>query len=122
MPGALVLGDAAHTMSPVGGQGLNIALRDALVAANHLVPVLKAGGAPEELDAASARIEAERLPEVAFIQRMQAQPPKVVMGKAWWADLLRHLPKLLRFERARAQALQVARPLLFGTTDVSLRV
>ncbi|MGH7287746.1 MAG: FAD-dependent monooxygenase, partial [Myxococcota bacterium] len=42
--GALLIGDAAHTMSPVGGQGLNVALRDAVVAANHLVPVLRAGG------------------------------------------------------------------------------
>ena len=45
-PGLLLIGDAAHPMSPVGGQGVNIALRDALVAANHLCPVLTAGGDP----------------------------------------------------------------------------
>ena len=42
-PGLLLIGDAAHTMSPVGAQGLNIAIRDAVVAANHLVPALEAG-------------------------------------------------------------------------------
>ena len=40
-PGIMVIGDAAHAMSPVGGQGINIALRDAVVAANHLVPLLQ---------------------------------------------------------------------------------
>jgi 2-polyprenyl-6-methoxyphenol hydroxylase-like FAD-dependent oxidoreductase len=33
-------------MSPIGGQGINIALRDALVAANQLCPVLTRGDAP----------------------------------------------------------------------------
>ena len=37
--GALLLGDAAHTMNAVGGQGLNIALRDAVVCANYLLPL-----------------------------------------------------------------------------------
>src|SRR5207249_4314195 len=46
LPGLLLLGDAAHPMSPVGAQGINIALRDALVAANHLGPALAGGAAP----------------------------------------------------------------------------
>ena len=43
-PGLLLLGDAAHPMSPLRAQGLNMALRDALVAAEWLLPLLSAGG------------------------------------------------------------------------------
>jgi 2-polyprenyl-6-methoxyphenol hydroxylase-like FAD-dependent oxidoreductase len=41
-PGLLLLGDAAHVVSPVGGVGINLAIQDAVVAANVLVgPLLK---------------------------------------------------------------------------------
>jgi 2-polyprenyl-6-methoxyphenol hydroxylase-like FAD-dependent oxidoreductase len=43
-PGLLLLGDAAHPMSPLRAQGLNMALRDALVAAERLLPLLSTGG------------------------------------------------------------------------------
>ncbi|MCX5956635.1 MAG: FAD-dependent monooxygenase [Cyanobacteria bacterium] len=43
-PGLLLLGDAAHPMSPLRAQGLNMALRDALVAAELLLPVLHGDG------------------------------------------------------------------------------
>src|SRR4029078_1797871 len=56
-PGVLFLGDAAHTMSPMGAQGLNMAIRDSVVAANHLIRAHRAGKPfdPELL----GRIEAE---------------------------------------------------------------
>lgn len=42
-PGLLLIGDAAHVMSPVGGVGINCAIQDAVVAANILAAPLKAG-------------------------------------------------------------------------------
>lgn len=41
VPGLLLLGDAAHPMSPIRAQGINMALRDVIVAANHLISPLR---------------------------------------------------------------------------------
>jgi 2-polyprenyl-6-methoxyphenol hydroxylase-like FAD-dependent oxidoreductase len=40
-PGVLCIGDAAHTMSPIGGVGINIAIQDAVAAANILAARLR---------------------------------------------------------------------------------
>jgi 2-polyprenyl-6-methoxyphenol hydroxylase-like FAD-dependent oxidoreductase len=42
-PGLICIGDAAHAMSPIGGVGINIAVQDAVAAANRLAAPLKAG-------------------------------------------------------------------------------
>jgi 2-polyprenyl-6-methoxyphenol hydroxylase-like FAD-dependent oxidoreductase len=122
-PGALVIGDAAHTMSPVGGQGLNVALRDAIVAANHLVPVLRGTPDPAGVDAACTSIEAERTPEIVAVQRAQSLPPRVILSHAWWGEPLRRLVLLLaRTSFGQRAAAQQARLFAFGETDVRLRV
>jgi 2-polyprenyl-6-methoxyphenol hydroxylase-like FAD-dependent oxidoreductase len=43
LPGLLCIGDAAHTMSPIGGVGINLAIQDAVAAANILAAPLRAG-------------------------------------------------------------------------------
>jgi len=122
-PGALLIGDAAHTLSPVGGQGLNLALRDAIVAANRLVPALRAGAGPDAVDAAARQVEAERLPEIATIQRLQAFGPRIALSNRWWGEPLRRtLLQLLRSRLARRQASSVLRLFAFGTTPVRLEV
>ena len=47
-PGLLCIGDAAHAMSPIGGVGINLAIQDAVAAANILAPRLLQGPANED--------------------------------------------------------------------------
>jgi 2-polyprenyl-6-methoxyphenol hydroxylase-like FAD-dependent oxidoreductase len=57
-PGLLLIGDAAHVMSPVGGVGINYAIQDAVVAVNVLGGPLKAGRVSlEDLDTVQRRRE-----------------------------------------------------------------
>jgi 2-polyprenyl-6-methoxyphenol hydroxylase-like FAD-dependent oxidoreductase len=46
-PGLLCIGDAAHAMSPIGGVGINLAIQDAVAAANVLAEPLRAGRVTE---------------------------------------------------------------------------
>ncbi len=122
-PGLLVIGDAAHTMSPVGAQGINIALRDSIVAANQLVPVLLGSAQPQDIDAATFRVEKERVPEVSRTQRFQAQPPRLLFNDAWWTRLA--LGTLLRVVGSivpRSRLESGFRHIAFGITEVKLRV
>jgi 2-polyprenyl-6-methoxyphenol hydroxylase-like FAD-dependent oxidoreductase len=122
-PGALLIGDAAHTMSPVGGQGLNHALRDAIVAANQLVPALRSGAGPAAVDAAAQRVEAQRLPEIAEVQRLQAIAPRVALTNRWWGEPVRRaLTTLLRSGIARRAAASRLRLFAFGAEPVRLEV
>ena len=57
-PGVLCIGDAAHTMSPIGGVGINLAIQDAVAAANILAAPLREG---RLTDADLAAVEARRL-------------------------------------------------------------
>ncbi|MDC3124005.1 FAD-dependent monooxygenase, partial [Gammaproteobacteria bacterium] len=83
-PGILLLGDAAHTMSPVGGQGLNIAIRDAIVAANHLIPAFEKPLNTHALLAVCQCVERERMNEVVPIQNLQGRGPKIMLNESIW--------------------------------------
>jgi len=67
-PGLLCIGDAAHAMSPIGGVGVNLAVQDAVAAANRLAAPLKAGTVSDE----DLRvIQARRTFPVRFTQALQ---------------------------------------------------
>ena len=67
-PGLLCLGDAAHAMSPVGGVGINLAIQDAVAAANLLAAPLREGRlTTEDL----RRVQQRRMLPTRVTQRMQ---------------------------------------------------
>ena len=56
MPGLLCIGDAAHAMSPIGGVGINLAIQDAVAAANLLYrPLLGGTVSSRDLEAVQRR-------------------------------------------------------------------
>ena len=61
--GLLCIGDAAHAMSPVGGVGINLAIQDAVAAANRLAAPLRAGTLSED--------------DLAAVQRRRTFPTRV---------------------------------------------
>jgi 2-polyprenyl-6-methoxyphenol hydroxylase-like FAD-dependent oxidoreductase len=67
-PGLLCIGDAAHAMSPIGGVGINLAIQDAIAAANILARPLRQGGVGEE---DLARVQRRRTFPTRATQRMQ---------------------------------------------------
>ena len=67
-PGLICIGDAAHAMSPIGGVGINMAVQDAVAAANRLAGPLRAGKmTDEDLQA----IQQRRTLPVRFTQWLQ---------------------------------------------------
>lgn len=93
-PGLLLLGDAAHPMSPLRAQGLNMALRDAQVAAQRLLPVLRQGDGAG-LATALHDIGALRRQEIETIQALQRREARL-------GELLQRAPALRRLLAATA--------------------
>jgi 2-polyprenyl-6-methoxyphenol hydroxylase-like FAD-dependent oxidoreductase len=69
-PGLLLIGDAAHVMTPVGGVGINCAIADAVEAHNVLTEPLRAG---DVLESHLAEVQRRREGPTRTIQRFQAR-------------------------------------------------
>ncbi|TCK25676.1 FAD-dependent oxidoreductase [Pseudonocardia endophytica] len=74
-PGLLLIGDAAHVISPVGGNGILMALQDALAAADRLVPALASGAPGADVLAA---VQADREPAIREVQAGQVRVERQV--------------------------------------------
>ena len=78
-PGLLLIGDAAHAMSPIGGVGINMAIQDAVAAANALAKPLREGGAIDE--SLLARVQQRREWPVKVVQRVQIAMQKRLISR-----------------------------------------
>jgi 2-polyprenyl-6-methoxyphenol hydroxylase-like FAD-dependent oxidoreductase len=92
-PGFLAIGDAAHAMSPVAGVGINVAIQDAVVAANVLWKPLRAGAVPlRDLAAVQRRRELA----VRVTQAMQEFVQRQLLVRALASGRGPAIPPLLR--------------------------
>ncbi len=103
-PGLLCIGDCAHAMSPVGGVGINLAIQDAIAAANILSEALCGEGPVTDADL--ARVQARREFPTKVTQSMQVFIQKRVISRIlggsgkmkppWMVRLFIYFPLLRR--------------------------
>jgi len=115
-PGLLLIGDAAHVMSPVGGVGINYAIQDAVVASNRLAgPLLR-----DRLGLADlASVQRQRYWPTVIIQAVQAQIQRRLLGAALDASRPFRLPAFLRLPFLRNL---MVRLIAFGPRRIRVRL
>jgi len=109
-PGALLIGDAAHAMSPVGGVGINLAVQDAVAAARILVEPLKTHRLSS---AVLAKVQRRRTPPTVGTQLFQRLAQHAVIRPVLSGGRPVTAPFPLRMLR-RFPALQVIPARLIG--------
>ena len=77
-PGLLAIGDAAHAMSPIGGIGINLAIQDAVAAANALAGPLASG---RDVDPLLHKVQDRRLFPTRVIQGAQKLAQDNIIGR-----------------------------------------
>ena len=93
-PGLLLIGDAAHVMSPIGGVGINYAIQDAVVAANVLTAGLKSGRVS---DGDLAEVQRQREWPTRVIQAAQSFLQRRIIAGALNTAQAGNVPWQLRF-------------------------
>ena len=110
--GLLLIGDAAHTMSPAGAIGVNVALATAAVAAQEIYPRLGHGTIPRS---ALARVQELREADVRTLHRIQRVAGRGLLGTASRNPAIRWiLPKALPLAARLGLMPRLQRRLFFG--------
>ncbi|HSQ99911.1 MAG TPA: FAD-dependent oxidoreductase [Sphingomicrobium sp.] len=93
-PGLLAIGDAAHAMSPIGGIGINLAVQDAVAAANMLAAPLALGQAVDPL---LHKVQDRRLFPTRVIQAAQKAAQDNIIGRLLQpGEPIRRAPLVIR--------------------------
>jgi 2-polyprenyl-6-methoxyphenol hydroxylase-like FAD-dependent oxidoreductase len=121
--GLLCIGDAAHAMSPVGGVGINLAIQDAVAAANTLVEPLRKGMITTDC---LAGIQKRRMFPTRLTQRLQLLIQKRLIARVLATSDRVTLPWIVRLalrsrvlSRIRGRMIGIGlRPECIRTPDV----
>jgi 2-polyprenyl-6-methoxyphenol hydroxylase-like FAD-dependent oxidoreductase len=93
-PGLLAIGDAAHAMSPIGGIGINLAIQDAVAAANALAGPLSRG---KDVSPLLAKVQERRMFPTRVIQGGQKAAQDRIIGRLLQGtEPIRQAPLLVR--------------------------
>ncbi|WP_293940496.1 FAD-dependent oxidoreductase [Sphingomonas sp.] len=92
-PGLLAIGDAAHAMSPIGGIGINLAIQDAVAAANALAGPMARG---EPIDGLLDKVQARRLFPTRLIQSAQKLAQDAIIGRVLGGGAITRAPLVIR--------------------------
>ncbi len=118
-PGLLLIGDAAHVMSPAGGVGINYAIQDAVVTANLLTDKLK-NGTVQTKDL--ARIQRQRELPTRIIQRLQTFMQENILVNVLRSEEPISVPPLFRLLTRIPVVRDIpARMMAFGPFPVHLK-
>jgi len=110
--GLLLIGDAAHTMSPAGAIGVNVALATAAVAAQEIYPRVGHGTIPRE---ALARVQSIREADVRTLHRLQRAAGRAIQGTRSRNPVVRWLiPRLIPLGLRAGLVPRIQRRIFFG--------
>ncbi|MBW5425655.1 FAD-binding monooxygenase, partial [Streptomyces sp. BG9H] len=113
--GLVLIGDAAHTHSPIGAQGINLAIQDAVVLHPVLVDAVRSGDTGA---AALGEFERRRAPDIAAMMRIQRVQSKAMLSTGAFATKVR--PRLARVFRHTPVYRKVLRAIAYGNPAVRI--
>jgi 6-methylpretetramide 4-monooxygenase len=111
-PGLVLLGDSAHTHSPIGAQGINLAIQDAAV----LHPLLLDALATPGRSAAVEEFERRRGPDIARIMRVQAMQARGMRANGPLARFIR--PRAARLLPHTPMFARITREIVHGNPGI----
>ncbi|GAA0962227.1 hypothetical protein GCM10009558_080980 [Virgisporangium aurantiacum] len=114
--GLVLIGDAAHTHSPIGAQGINLAVQDAVALHPVLVDALRSGNTDA---AALDRFAAPRRPDIDRVLRTQVLQSRAMLAGNRVLDAVR--PRVARLLAHTPVYRKVLRHIAYGNPAIRLR-
>lgn len=111
--GLVLIGDAAHTHSPIGAQGINLAVQDAVVLHPLLVESVRREDAGVEF---LSRFERLRAPDIAAMMRLQGIQSKAMLSTGTFATKVR--PRLAAVVRHTPLYRKILRTIAYGNPSI----